>query len=292
MKVFPAIGVASGLAAADPGCAQGPLRLASSPAFSQLLASAGLQLEWEQFFSDNKGLKIEQVSALAWAGGQAVKRWVEKGVCPLIFGGDHSCAIGTWSGVAAAKHQEGPIGLIWIDAHLDAHTVQSSLSGNIHGMPVAALMGYGEPALTQVLGNFPKVLPQHLCFIGIRDYELAEKKLVEDLGVKVFYMEEVKRFGLKHVMSEAIAQVKQGTVGFGVSIDLDGMDPLDAPATGTPVKGGIVAKDLLASLSQVRDQENLLAIEIAEFDPTKMGYEETEQRIGEILLCLKGQNAQ
>ena len=186
----------------------------------------------------------------------------------LVFGGDHSCAMGTWSGVAASVRPHGDIGLIWVDAHLDSHTPESSPTGNIHGMPVAHLLGYGNTQLKTVGDKFPKLKPQNLVFVGIRSYEPEETEFLNKLGVKIFYDDEVSKRGISDVMAEAIDRVSYKTYGFGMSIDLDGFRVDDAPAVGTPEVGGIVASEFL-SFIQSHPMEKLLVTELVEFMPQK-----------------------
>lgn len=286
MKKMKAIGVASGLAAADRGCEKGSQLLEHSELLRGSLAKAGITLNWEQLFPKEGVDKLTMVSELAHKIAEKTKEACQEGEFPLVFGGDHSCAIGTWSGVAAALRSQGDLGLIWIDAHLDAHTHETSESGNIHGMPVAALLGFGDPALTQVADKLPKIKPEHLCFIGIRSYEPAERLLLEQLGVKIFYIEEVLARGVEVIMSEALHHVQKGTVAFGVSLDIDSVDPFDAPGTGTAVPGGIPAVALCSALTQIAKQSKLVAVEIAEFDPERDKAQKTEKWIGEFILCL------
>jgi arginase len=184
----------------------------------------------------------------------------------LVIGGDHSCAIGTWSGVHQTLGPDASFGLIWIDAHMDAHTDETSPSGAIHGMPVATLLGHGAKPLTQLASPHPKIAPENLCLIGIRSYEAGEKELLKSLGVKVFFMDDVHRLGLNKVMTMAIKQVSKNTVGFGVSIDLDAIDPNEAPGVGSPTSHGLSATELADALKQMRNNLKLLGVEIAELN--------------------------
>uniref|UniRef100_A0AC35TNE6 Arginase n=1 Tax=Rhabditophanes sp. KR3021 TaxID=114890 RepID=A0AC35TNE6_9BILA len=186
----------------------------------------------------------------------------------LVIGGDHSCAIGTWSGVASAARTQGDVGLIWVDAHMDAHTLDSSDTGNIHGMPVAHLLGYGNSKLASIGDDFPAIKPSNLALIGIRSFEPAEQKLLESLGAKIFYMKDIHEKGFDHCMSEAIKSVTSNTIGFGLSIDLDGFRVEDAPAVGTPEDDGIVADEFLKFFKN-NQFDNLIATEIVEFMPRK-----------------------
>ncbi|KAI6205079.1 hypothetical protein M3Y94_00751800 [Aphelenchoides besseyi] len=187
----------------------------------------------------------------------------------LVFGGDHSCAIGTWSGVSSAMRQYGDVGLIWVDAHLDSHTLDSSPTKNLHGTPVAHLLGIGHEALTKVGDAKPKIKPQNLCFVGIRSFEDAEQELLSRLGVRIFYDNEVQRRGIAQCMDEAIALVNRDTMGYGLSIDLDAFRVNESPAVGTPEVGGINAAEFLDYVRENPFDARLLATEIVEFMPHK-----------------------
>jgi len=196
----------------------------------------------------------------------------------LVFGGDHSCAIGTWSGVSSAIKNYGDLGLIWVDAHLDSHTPESSPSGNLHGTPVAHLLGRGNKQLASILGDFPKLKPENLVFVGIRSFEPPEVELLNSLGVRIFYDEEVQKRGISDVMNEAIDRVSLKTYGFGMSIDLDGFRIEDAPAVGTPEYGGIPAGEFLKFI-KTHPMEKLLVTEIVEFLPARDDESKTSEKL-------------
>jgi arginase len=188
---------------------------------------------------------------------------------PVILGGDHSVAIGTWSGVITALEAQSEFGLIWIDAHMDAHTQDTTPSGNIHGMPLAALLGHGASELIDICEKGAKLHPSHVVLIGVRSFEPDEAELLDKLNVKVFYMTDVKKRGFESIFHEALETVSQGTKAFGVSIDLDAFDPTFAPGTGTQESGGIDPIDVIPCLSQIKDNPAFKALEIVEFDPTR-----------------------
>jgi arginase len=198
-----------------------------------------------------------------------VEAVLQAGNFPLVVGGDHSCAIGTWSGVHRALAGRGPLGLIWIDAHMDSHTFATTPSGQIHGMPLACLLGYGEAALTGIDGAEVKLRPEHVCLIGVRSYEADEAALLHRLGVRVFDMNEIRRRGLAEVFDAALAIVRHGTAGFGVSVDLDALDPDEEPGVGTPVPGGLHRAELAAALSRLRGDPAFVAMEIVEYNPRR-----------------------
>jgi arginase len=185
----------------------------------------------------------------------------------VVLGGDHSCAVGTWSGAARTLRRRGPLGLIWVDAHMDSHTPDTTPSGNYHGMPVACLLGHGDKRLVKLAGKSPAIDPRHLCMIGIRSYERGEADLLEQLGVAIFDFATVKRRGLDAVMADAISIVDKGTAGFGLSVDVDAIDPGQAPGVGTPASGGLHADDVVEVVPKVARHPNYIGFELAELNP-------------------------
>lgn len=265
------VGAAFGISGADPLTANAPEFLQQS---SQLksLKNSGLHFQWHAIIHEDYIALAENINLLA----QQNKKF-------CVIGGDHSCAVGTWSGASEAirkKEQENSdLGLIWVDAHMDAHTPETSISGRAHGMPVAALLGHGEKKLTQLLSQTPKIKPENLCLVGIRSFEPEEKKLLDKLGVKIFYMADIEKHGLEQVMMSAYQLVTKNTQHFGVSIDLDGLDPEDAPGTGTPVNNGIDADELISTLKPIAADPRLIGYEIAEFSPQLDKNHKTIQQI-------------
>lgn len=277
------LGYASGIAGADSGSGDGPLVLQQSPYLTQL-SKMGLDLHWQAILKPQTDItpKLMVVSRQCQNLSTAVVDLVREKKFFTVLGGDHTCAIGTWSGVHDALKNQGPIGLIWIDAHMDSHTPETSLSGNLHGMPLACLLGYGEPALTQISNAAPKLKPEHVCLIGVRSFEEGEAKLLQRLKVRVFFMDEIKQRGLEAVMRDAIQIVTQGTVGFGLSLDIDSMDPQDAPGTGVTEQDGIRGDDLCRAL-KILAKPNLIGVEIAEFDPHHDQNHLTEKLIAQLM---------
>ena len=186
---------------------------------------------------------------------------------PIIVGGDHSCAIGTWSGVA--KCSRGPIGLLWVDAHLDSHTPDTSPSGAIHGMPLAVLLGHGDSKLLKLLPRTPLVCPKHTVVVGVRSYEQGEMDLLSTLGITVITIEELKKNPYQ-VLMKAYRKVASSPHGFGISVDMDAIDPNDAPAVSVPEPGGILGKDLVHWFKRAAEltmTQRLKALEITEYNP-------------------------
>jgi arginase len=187
---------------------------------------------------------------------------------PVILGGDHSISIGSIAGVARYyRSKRKRIGLIWMDAHGDMNTPKTSPSGNIHGMPLAATLGYGPDALTAV-GQFKqKVLPDNTVLIGARDLDPLEKEMIRQSNIHVFTMREIDEIGMRGVMQKAVGIASDGTEGFHVSLDLDLLDPSAAPGVGTPVAGGITYRESHLAMEIIADSEKMLAFDIVEVNP-------------------------
>lgn len=184
---------------------------------------------------------------------------------PLVLGGDHSIAIGTLAGVA--KHYEN-LGVIWYDAHGDLNTAETSPSGNIHGMPLAVSLGIGHPSLTNIMGYMPKVKPENIVIIGARSLDEGERELIKEKGIKVYTMHEIDRLGMTKVMEEAISYLQsQGTDGVHLSLDLDGLDPHDAPGVGTPVIGGISYRESHLAMEMLAEAGIITSAEFVEVNP-------------------------
>lgn len=197
-----------------------------------------------------------------------VARIVAAGATPVVLGGDHSIAMGTVSGIAEHYRAAGQsIGLVWVDAHADMNTPETSPSGNVHGMPLAVLIGMGHERLVQMGGFAPKVPRENVCLIGIRNLDEHEKEIVRSSGVHAYTMRQIDERGMQAVMAEAIAHASRGTAGFHLSFDLDGMDPTDAPGVGTPVKGGIDWREANLLAEMAADSQRLLGVEITELNP-------------------------
>ncbi|MCS5710063.1 arginase family protein [Candidatus Berkiella aquae] len=213
--------------------------------------------------------RLQQVYGLCEKLASEVQQTIASKHYPLVIGGDHAMAIGTWSGAVHALAASQAFGLIWIDAHMDSHTPQTTPSMAIHGMPLAVLMGYGESALTHLAGPSPKLNPRHVVLIGVRSFEQGEAALLKELNVTVYYMDDVKKLGVKTVFEKALQQVTQGTKAFGVSVDLDAFDPALAPGVGTPEPDGLPTKEVLAALKEISSHPLFCALEIAELNPNK-----------------------
>ncbi|MDB5809913.1 MAG: arginase [Betaproteobacteria bacterium] len=260
------IGAASGHGAPDPRCGDAPAALQAAGLLPRLRA-AGLDAVWRATVKPTTANARTPLTAVMQMGRDLARHTaasIARDCMPLVLGGDHSCAIGTWKGVAQAT--TGPLGLIWIDAHMDAHTNETTESGRLHGMPLACLLGHGDPELVGI-ANGARLEPQNVCLVGIRSYEAGEAALLERLGVRIFTMREIRQRGLAAVMADAREIASTGTAGYGISVDLDAIDPHDAPGVGSPVKGGLKATDLLGALAELANDPTLRALEIVEYNP-------------------------
>jgi arginase len=197
-----------------------------------------------------------------------VERITARGDFPLILGGDHSIAAGSVAGIAShARKEKKKVGVLWIDAHGDINTPDTSPSGNIHGMPVAALLGYGPPQLTRIGGEGPKVDPKNVSLVGIRSLDEGEKKLLRKTGIQVQTMADIDRHGIHRIMKKALARVTDGTRYLHVSFDLDAVDPTVAPGVGTPVKGGLDYREAHLIMELLHDSGRMTSLEIVEANP-------------------------
>lgn len=187
---------------------------------------------------------------------------------PLVLGGDHSIAAGTVAGVSHIYRQRGEkIGLIWIDAHADMNTPESSPSGNVHGMPLACCIGRGPRELTEIFEFSPKVEGANVALVGIRDVDERERTLVRESGVTAFTMRDIDERGLRSVMEQALAIATAGTAGFHLSLDMDSVDPDEAPGVGTPVRGGMTYREAHLAMETVCDCSRMLSMELVEVNP-------------------------
>ncbi|QTD39781.1 arginase [Sporosarcina sp. Te-1] len=221
---------------------------------------------------------IEANSELASRVSQVVKN----GRFPLVFGGDHSIAIGTIAGLADAYEN---LGVIWYDAHADMNTAETSPSGNIHGMPLAVNMGLGHERLVNLHREGRKVKPENIVIIGARSVDPGERELIKELGIKVFTMHEIDKFGMTVVMEEAIAYLQSRQVdGVHLSLDLDGLDPLYTPGVGTPVPGGISYRESHLAMEMLEDSGMITSAEFVEVNPIL----DEKNKTAEVAVALMG----
>jgi arginase len=222
----------------------------------------------EMSYGEKRAKYLAEIADACKDLGAMVEKSLEESMLPVVLGGDHSIAAGTLSGVAAHfKKKEKKVGLIWLDAHGDINTPESSPSGNVHGMPLAAAMGYGAMELVELQGFKPKVEPQNISLVGIRDLDSQEKKLAKKSGVHVFTMRDIDERGMREVMSDALKYAMDDTDGISVSLDMDFVDPSDAPGVGTPVRGGVTYREAHLAMEMIADTEAMLSLEIVEINP-------------------------
>ncbi|HEX5635309.1 MAG TPA: arginase [Gemmatimonadales bacterium] len=195
-------------------------------------------------------------------------RAIREGWMPLVLGGDHSLGAGSVAGVSTAYAERGErIGLIWLDAHGDINTPSSSLSGNVHGMPVAHLLGHGDPALVALASPAPAVRAENTVIVGVRDLDPAEREHARTFGLRIFTMRDVDERGLREVMREAIEIATRGTAGFHVSCDADWIDPAEAPGVGTPVRGGATYREGHLAMEMMADTGRMVSMDMVEINP-------------------------
>jgi len=257
------IGAAWGLGGPEPGCAEAPAAL--MPLVVEELGRCGLPITAGPILSPSPTERRKQlaVSRLCGLLASAVAESRRRGRLPCVLGGDHSCAGGTWTGVA--RSLDGPLGLVWVDAHMDAHTPRTSHTGRLHGMPLAWLLGEDDDPL---YGLATGVLePRHVALIGVRSFEPEERERLEHLGVRVVYIDEVRSRGIDAVLDEALAIATRGTTGFGISVDLDVVTPDEAPGVGTPVPDGVSCAELARALERIGGRPDLAAVELVEYSP-------------------------
>jgi arginase len=228
-----------------------------------------MRLERPQTFPevDEKLKYVREISNACEQLAVEVEEILKAGQLPLILGGDHSIAIGSFAGAASYyKKQNETLGLIWFDAHADMNTPDSTPSGNIHGMPLATLLGYGTPELTNVAGFAPKLDPQLCAHVGARDIDPGEKEMIKKLGIRFFTMREIDERGMSNVMDDAIKIASRGSAGYAVTFDVDVLDPGDAPGSGTLVRGGLTYREAHLGMEKIAEAGGMRSLEIVEIN--------------------------
>jgi arginase len=262
------IGVASGLGAQDQACEDGPVAFHRSQAWHALENYP--RVDWGKtiFPPEASGLSnVARIAGVCRDLADEVALALNEEAFPVILGGDHSIAIGTWGG--AARFVGAPLGLLWIDAHLDSHTPETSYSGAVHGMPLACLLGRGDKRLLNIGLNGAQLSPGHTVVLGARSCEPEEIDFLQARGVRMINSEEIVQRGFAECLNEAIAIVASAPAGFGITLDLDAIDPVLAPGVGSPEPEGLWDGDVVLALRRLVMQSGLRAMEIVEYNPDR-----------------------
>ena len=285
-KLLHLLGYAYGGAGADIKTGEGPTYLHAS----SLLKDADIAHQWDCLLQQaTDATPKDTVIKLCTELSVQVEKNLAASQLAAVIGGDHTSAIGTWNGAQTflkMEYSDANLGLIWIDAHMDSHSPATSESGRLHGMPLAVLLGNGYKELVELTQEKPIVRPENLCIIGVRSFEAGEANYLKQANVRIFYMDEVITRGLAAVMEDARQHVTQHAQAFGISLDIDSIDPEDAPAVAVPEKNGIRADSLLEALPLLLKDPRYLMTEIVEFNPSKDIDRKTEKLLIEILRML------
>jgi arginase len=222
----------------------------------------------EQHYGEKRAKYLDEIAETCKGLAEIIRKTLEENMVPVVLGGDHSIAVGSIAGISAHFQKASKrVGLIWLDAHGDMNTPDSSPSGNVHGMPLAAVIGYGAPELTDLAGQKPMIDPRNVSLVGIRDLDSKERRLIKDSGVHVFTMRDIDERGMRDVMAEALRFASDDTGGVAVSLDMDCVDPTDAPGVGTPVRGGVTYREAHLALEMIADSKSLVSFELVEINP-------------------------
>ena len=276
------IGAASGLGAQDQGCEDGPVAFHRSQAWHELEHHPKVDWGKTLFASNAPGLsELGRIAGLCRNLAEEVAVALRADEFPLVIGGDHSVAIGTWSGVA--RFVGAPSGLLWIDAHLDSHTPETSYSGAVHGMPLACLLGRGDKRLLNIGRVGEQVSAAHTVVLGPRSYEPEEMDFLRHMGVRIIDSEEVLARGFVACLDEAIEIVAKAPAGFGVTLDLDAIDPVLAPGVGSPEPEGLWDGDVLVAMRRLSVMPGLRAVEIVEYNPDRDWQGTTARLIADLI---------
>jgi arginase len=222
----------------------------------------------EMQVGEKRAKYLQEIAETCQDISKTVQKSLEEGFLPLVLGGDHSIAAGVAAGVSSHfRKDKKQIGYLWLDAHGDMNTPESSPSGNIHGMPLAAIMGYGPPELVDLGGFHPKAEAGNIVIVGARDLDAQERKIVKKSGIHVFTMRDIDERGMREVMSEALKYAMDDTEGVAVSLDMDFVDPVDAPGVGTAVRGGVTYREAHLAMEMIADSEAMASLDVVEINP-------------------------
>ncbi len=296
MQQIQTIGIASGLAGNHEGCSRGPIALRDSQYLNSQCKKNGIDLHWLPMLSANISLdKNQAIKQLCSQAALASSACINNKTPFIFFCGEHAYAMGIWKGVMSAlamyKPRAKKLGLIWIDAHMDAHTFVSSPSGNVHGMPVAALLGQGDDALKDIYGDGPILDSKNLGLLGLRSFEKNESVLLDRLNVTQITMEQIKQESLTYWLTNLRDTVLKHADYFAISIDIDAIDPKDAPAVGVPEPDGLNGASLCEALEQFNNDPLLLGLEIAEYSPDFDQKDKTLHLISALVIAIFGEDS-
>jgi arginase len=238
---------------------------------------------------DPRAKYLKEITATCTKHADTVLKTLEAGKFPLVLGGDHSVAAGTMAGVAEFhRRQNQKVGIIWIDAHADINTPETSPSGNVHGMPLAAILGLGPPELSNIFNFSPKVQPENCVLVGVRDIDAQERENIHEAGLEVYTMRDIDERGMRQVIEEALRVAGRGTAGYHVSLDMDWIDPEDAPGVGTPVRGGASYREGHLAMEIIADHGRMTSFEIVEVNPVIDEHNRTADLAVELALSAFG----
>jgi arginase len=230
--------------------------------------NAPVYLAEQKQFGQPNAKYLKEITMTCTKAAEMVLNALEEGEIPISIGGDHSMAAGTVSGVSEFYRRHGQrVGLIWLDAHTDINTPNTSPSGNVHGMPLAAIMGLGPSELGDIFGFSPKIAPENCVIVGVRDVDAHEVENIRRAGVEVFTMRDIDERGMRTVMEEALRLAGRGTAGYHISLDMDWIDPEDAPGVGTPVRGGATYREAHLAMEIIADHGRMTSFDIVEVNP-------------------------
>lgn len=242
-----------------------------------------------QPLGDSRARYVHEIAAVCRRAAKHVGEVLEDGRVPVILGGDHSVAVGTIAGaVRHFRRKKESLGVIWFDAHADCNTPETSPSGNVHGMPLGACLGFGHDSLTRLIGAGPLLDPSRVALVGVRDIDDAERANVRRAGIAVFTIRDIDEQGMRRVMQQAIEVASRGTAGFHVSLDMDFVDPSDAPGVGTPCRGGAGYREAHLAMEMVADSRKMRSIEVVEVNPILDVQNQTATLAVELMLSAFG----
>lgn len=285
-KQIALVGAAMGAGAQLALTSQGPSALKEWNLKAQLMHLGVDCVSFEILEPNVQKPPLEQISEFSHQLKQKVASLKEQGYFPVVIGGDHSIAIGTWAGVASLHQKDQSLGLIWVDAHMDAHTFETTPSKAIHGMPVATLLGYGDEKLVKVNPFPPTLRPSHLKMIGMRSFEGGEAALLKKLQVDIAFQTDVDQKSFAYYWDSFLQSVSSQVHEFGVSIDLDAFDPTVAPGVGSPEGNGLLREPVISVLPHLQNYANFSCLEIAEYNPNRDHQFQTATLIRDILVAI------